>query len=207
MVKMPEDTVGLDEIKQRLEEARQLVTDGIAEDVEQARKIIYDLEQKHKRADLRIFYQDFHLVREVFPELMDEKPYFGSNVRMASVPSGSIDRALKYEGERKLALGKLTELVSKDRDITKLTAIKLTAIIDNFQFDEKKGIFLSSFSQKAVHKRGSKTFDEIHNLYRIEFKRVLDDYVFGMFGAWNRHEVSNKASLVLYCSESKVLEM
>ena len=187
---------------EEISEVKQLIADGTAKNLEQALGILSERQKEREILDLRLFYQNSSLIRQIFPELLDEKQYKGSNVRMASVPSGSLDRALKYEGERKLALGKLMELVSKKAGVT-----KLTAVIRNFQFGGKKGVFLSSFSEKAVHKRGSKSFAERYGFYRIEFRRVLEDYVLGMFGAWNRHEVSKEASLALYIPKSEIIEL
>lgn len=184
-------------------EIRKLVRSGVARDEEHAKQILVELEQKRQRADMILFYTDVTLVRSFFKgELIDERPYNFSNILVAGVPSGSLDKAAKKPQENRiLALGRIMEFVSQeDRQDT-----KLVVWIKNIGYGGKEGIFLSSYSAENVHAKGKTTFDEKHNLYRIEFRPISEDFIFGIFHTWNQHPINQQASLILYIARARVI--
>src|SRR3989344_1769001 len=87
---------------------------------------------------------------------------------------------------------------------------KLVALIEDFKYEGKDGIFLSSSSADEVHERGKKTFEDRYkeltgkDLYRIEFTPFHGDYIIGMFLGWGLHKISNNNSIILYIPKSKV---
>ena len=187
-------------------EARQLVHGGIARDMAHATEILLRTQERRERSDLRILYMDTPLVRDTLPELMGEKPYNSSTIRIASVPSGSLDKVKKHlraKSGKTLALGKIMELISEGNEEN----VRLGAEIRNLGYDDKPGIHLDPVSMEEMMKRGTTSFAERNGLYRIEIKSISEDYVFGMFAAWERHPINGDASLMLYISRSRVLEI
>lgn len=188
---------------------RELIGSGLARDCEHAIQILDEMAQKAQRADMFIFYTDYHQVRACFGEhIIDERPYNNTTIRIATVPSGAISQVVKAQALRgTLAIGALKEFVSKPADGGAMADqdAELVAIVRDFPFRGKLGIFLSPYSAKAVHDRGGSTFDERRNLCRIEFQPIAGDYVLGMFSAWSQQPEKDDVSLVLYMPKSRVI--
>ena len=187
-----------------LNEIQELVQSGLARNKGHAKKILDELVQQRRKADLVILYTDYSSVRANFPDLKDEMPYNRSNVRVGQIRSGALGKTKKKPlGDKLLLFGQILEFVSQDGQ-----EVKLVARIDNTIVQPGyNGIFLSPFSGQAVHQRGKQTFDDQHNLIRLEFKPVADDYILGMFQAWNCHPIFGNISLVLYIAKSRTITL
>lgn len=184
-------------------EAYQLVRGHVATNFEEAKKILKTLEEKRKKSDLAVFYTDFQKAKDFFGKaLIDEKPYNYSNIRMGFVPSGFLEKISEVEN---LAFGKIIEFVPKEEGYP----IRLVALVKNFNYQEREGIFLIDSPAEEVRKRGAKTFDDRYpkELYRMEFKSIGGDALFGMFYTWNTHEINDQASLILYNHKSRILSI
>jgi len=189
--------------------AEQMVRGHVAADIAHAKSILAEMNERRRRADMKLFYSGdaADAVRYVLSDsLMDEGCYNGSAVRVASVPSGFVDKLRRQPQEtwrgRRFATGRIMEFVSKDGEDA-----RLVACVRNFPYEGKGGLFLSPYSAEIVHRKGRGTFDEQHGLYRIEYEPVAGDYVLGMFTRWGSHPINDQASLLLYIPRDRVLEI
>ena len=192
-------------------EVKSLIASGIATNEQHAERILKETSKRRERADLYIFYTNRHVVKTCLATRpVDERPYNGSNVRVATIPSGSMSRIGKLTGlTSSLAIGALKELVPKAELAQEATGqgIKLVAFVRNFQIDGKLGVFLSSTSAEAIHAQGRKTLDEKENLLRVEFSPIGGDFVLGMFSAWSRQPFGDSVSLVLWMPRSQTIAL
>lgn len=195
----------------REREIRRLVTSSIARDDTHAAELLDEMAAKRERADMVVLYSDVHPARELLNKhILDERPYNSSKILVATIPSGSMSQVIKAgAADRTLVLGKLTEFVVLPRGKPEVDdgggEARLVAVVKGFPVEDKSGIFFSPFSAEAVHIRGGQTFDEKHNLFRIEFEPIGGDFVLGMFSAWAQHPLNDTISLALYMSRSKVI--
>jgi hypothetical protein len=204
------DTIG----RKDYDEARELVLDGVARDIDEAQRRIAKEAAMRRLATTTIFYPnsqtDIALVRYVLvlnhggcvsSGLVDEK-YYGEFARTARICPGILAKIKKYNASkpaRYIADGRLMELESKETG-----EVQIAAEVRNIGYDGKSGIFLGSENPDAVYARGKQTYDETHNLYRLQFQPYEGDYVLGMVDAWTRHPVNDAAVLVLHLDNSKI---
>lgn len=190
---------------------RQLVASGIARYPDHAAKLLDEMAEKKRRADLFIFYSDFRRTREYFGKhMVDERPYNSATISVAAIPSGVMSQTNKAQGSnRTLVIGALKEFAPRPADDKAITdePAKLVALAKGLPFRNKSGIFFSPFSAEEVHARGGTTIDEKEDLFRIEFEPIAGDYVLGMFNAWSQQPEKETLSLLLYMSKSKVMSV
>ena len=88
-------------------EAQQLVREHLATNIEQARIILSQIERKREKSDLVIIYTnptipDYFQKKlpngDIKKDLIDERVYNYSNIRIGSIPSGALNKILGIEG-------------------------------------------------------------------------------------------------------------
>jgi hypothetical protein len=175
--------------------AQQMIFGHVAKNIEEARKMIEEMQRVHDKVDVVVFYTNVGRTRGAFKgELVDESPYHNTHVRSALVNSSLLKYADRTPG---LALGKILELVSKTRRKT-----RLTGLVENFPYQDKQAVWITPY-----HKTGP-GFEEQYpkKMHRVEFKPVSKDYILGMFDGWARNPISQNGDLALWIPREKVIE-
>ena len=186
-------------------EANRLVSGGVARDLEHARAIIRDLDERRERSDAVLFYVN-PSVKNSFPIIsQDEKVYNNTGIRIAQVPSGALNEDF---ASCNIALGRIIEYVPRDSSDS-----FLAARINDFPHESFDGFYLTSFSSKVIRGTGRMTFedrylkDEGVNLERVEFLPVNGNFLVGMFTEWGNRFGVDGSRLVLYIARRHFLQI
>lgn len=180
-------------------EAIMLVRTNIADNIEDGLNILKENKRKDDISDLLIFFKNISAARGLFPEMHNEAVYDYSDIRTANVPSGRLEYVFS---QSQIALGALKEFANDNECYS-----KLVCDIRNVKSQDTNGIFLSPF-KGAVEKlavQGKQTYDQKHNLFRVEFDPIDRDFVKGMFVVWDQ-QFGENIPLITYIHKSKVYD-
>ena len=127
-----------------------------------------------------------------------EGVYKTSTLNFAFSRAGFVGRAIE---QRKMALAKLLEHVSRDQSNTRVVAFN-----DKFPIGDYDGFSLTPYTLEEIRQGGATSFEERHpsNLKRIVYQPTEGDPIFGMFLAW-KMQGEKETPLVLWIQSNRFL--